>query len=127
MNVCARGTQWDESQEAKLKGFKSCTKCNVYTGDGSRICFPKISNFANVWWSVQCPLNSRDTVQHMNEYYEQELDRLHTKLAAIYRLGKLTPAELIAVDGLWARIENLNKTMVKIAARESRQENVGRL
>lgn len=61
-----------------------------------------------------------DTLPHMNEYYEQELDRLHAKLAAIYRLGKLTPTEQTAAKGLWARIENLQTTMVKIAAKESR-------
>lgn len=57
----------------------------------------------------------------MNEYYEQELDRLHIKLAAIYRLGRLTATEEIATKGLWARIENLQTVMVKIAAKESRR------
>jgi hypothetical protein len=63
----------------------------------------------------------------MNSYYEIELDRLHQKLSRIYALGRLTPSEQIETQGLWARIERLQTTMVKIAAKESRIEHGGKL
>jgi hypothetical protein len=56
----------------------------------------------------------------MDSYYEKELDRLHGELATIYKRGRLTPQEKIATDGLWARIERLNTTMVRIQAREGK-------
>lgn len=55
----------------------------------------------------------------MNEYYEKEIERLHSKLATIYLRGLLTATEKIEVKGLWARIESLQKTMVKIQVKES--------
>lgn len=57
----------------------------------------------------------------MSDYYDTELDRLHIKLRSIYSLGPLTPAEKIAADGLWARIERLEATKVAVQVRESKR------
>ncbi len=54
----------------------------------------------------------------MSKYYDQEIDRLHAKLAAIYRRGTLTPSEQIEVRGLWAQIERLEKTKMQIEIKE---------
>lgn len=56
----------------------------------------------------------------MSEFYESEIDRLHEKLAAIYRRGNLTSAEDSEARGLWARIERLEATRAKVVAREFR-------
>lgn len=52
------------------------------------------------------------------EYYEAETQRLHEKLAPIYRLGNLTPSEYIETEGLWARIERLQAAAVAVSVRE---------
>jgi hypothetical protein len=57
----------------------------------------------------------------MNEYYDTEIDRLHEQLASIYRRGALTSTEKVTADGLWARIEKLEATKVKIEAKESKR------
>lgn len=56
----------------------------------------------------------------MSEYTEGEVDRLHNKLAVIYRRGRLTKTEQLEVDGLWARIERLQTSIVAEAAKEDR-------
>lgn len=57
----------------------------------------------------------------MNDYYDQELDRLYRKLAGIYRRGTLTQAEHIEIKGLWARIERLEKTQVQVKVKEAKR------
>ena len=57
----------------------------------------------------------------MTDYTEQEIDRLHYKLASIYRRGRLTPAELIETKGLWARIERLNTASVATKVKEAKR------
>lgn len=57
----------------------------------------------------------------MDSYYEKEITRLHESLARIYRLGRLTPQEKIEADGIWARIERLTSTMVKVEVKERAQ------
>ena len=54
----------------------------------------------------------------MTDYVEREIEVLHEKLAAIYRRGKLTATEKIAVEGLWARIERLQTSRNKLVFRE---------
>ena len=51
---------------------------------------------------------------------QQEIDRLHDKLAAIYRLGALTPNEKMEARGLWARIERLEATQVAVQVKEAK-------
>lgn len=65
--------------------------------------------------------NRYDSVTRMDDVYESELDGLHEKLARIYRLGALTPGEIIATQGLWARIERLMATQVAVKVRESKR------
>lgn len=64
------------------------------------------------------------TLPDMNEYYDQEIDRLNAQLETIYRRGTLTPTEKVTVDGLWARIEKLEKTKVQVEAKENRIGNL---
>ena len=52
------------------------------------------------------------------DYVEHEIDLLHEKLAGIYKRGRLTPTEKIAVQGLWARIERLQTSRNKVLFRE---------
>lgn len=56
----------------------------------------------------------------MNDFTEQEIDRLHVKLAGIYRRGRLTSGEQITVQGLWARIERLEASRLAIMMREAK-------
>jgi hypothetical protein len=57
----------------------------------------------------------------MSTTTEQEIERLHMKLASINRLpGKPTAAEQIAIDGLWARIERLETTQVATQIKENK-------
>ncbi len=67
--------------------------------------------------------NRYDSVTRMenNEEYNRELERLHQKLARIYRLGALTPAERIETQGLWARIERLMVAQVAVQVRETKR------
>lgn len=58
----------------------------------------------------------------MTDYYEQELDRLHLELRSLYSLGRLTPAEQIKADGLWARIERLDAVATQVRVRESKHD-----
>lgn len=53
----------------------------------------------------------------MNDFYDTEIDRLHDELAHLYR-NKSTDGTRI--DGLWARIERLETSRVRVAAKESR-------
>jgi len=55
----------------------------------------------------------------MTDYTEQEILRLHEKLASIYRRGVLTASEKIETKGLWARIERLEAARVAAIAKES--------
>lgn len=59
----------------------------------------------------------------MDDFTNDEIERLHVKLAAIYRLGRLTPAEEIAVQGLWARIERLEASRLAIMMKEAGRGN----
>lgn len=52
---------------------------------------------------------------------DNEIDRLHNTLHALYR-GRST--DKLRIEGLWARIERLEKVAVKLEAREGRLENV---
>lgn len=61
------------------------------------------------------------TFMEDNDEYDKELDRLHEKLARIYRLGALTRGEIIATQGLWARIERLMATQVAVQVREAKR------
>lgn len=54
-----------------------------------------------------------DSVYVMTTYTEQEIDRLHEKLAGIYRRGRLNAAEVLEARGLWARIERLSRSVVE--------------
>jgi hypothetical protein len=55
-----------------------------------------------------------------DEYTEKEIDRLHEKLALIYRRGLLTQHEVLETKGLWARIERLESARVAAIAKESK-------
>lgn len=57
----------------------------------------------------------------MSDYTEQEIERLHVKLANIYRRGLLTSAEKLETRGLWARIERLETANVAQVTREARR------
>ncbi len=52
----------------------------------------------------------------MNEFYDEEIERLHEKLAALYR-GKST--DYSRINQIWARIERLEATKAKIEVREA--------
>ncbi len=58
----------------------------------------------------------------MTNTHEEEIARLERDLATIYRRTRgglpLTPLEKNRVDGLWARIERLEETAARIAAKE---------
>ena len=53
----------------------------------------------------------------MTTYYDQEIEQLHQKLARIYHLGRLSPTEQIAAEGLWSRIERLETTNTLITVK----------
>jgi len=55
----------------------------------------------------------------MTNNTQGEIARLSEKLAAIYRLGRLTASEQLEVKGLWARIERLEAMEVIIAVKEA--------
>lgn len=59
-------------------------------------------------------------VETMTDYTEQEIERLHTELAVVYRRGALTPSEKVTVGGLWARIERLQTSQAKQVMKEAR-------
>lgn len=52
----------------------------------------------------------------MKDFYENEITRLHEKLAALYRGGSTDHSR---IQGLWARIERLESTKAKIEVREA--------
>jgi hypothetical protein len=52
-----------------------------------------------------------------NEFHYNRITALHEELAQLYR-GKSTDA--IRIQGLWARIERLEATQVRLRAREAR-------
>ena len=56
----------------------------------------------------------------MTDYTEQEIERLHEKLAGVYRRGPLNAAERLETEGLWARIERLQSASIAAKAKEAR-------
>lgn len=64
------------------------------------------------------------TITRMSDYTEDEVTRLHVKLAAIYRLGVLTRQEKTEVNGLWARIERLETARVMQITKEAGYQEI---
>jgi len=55
----------------------------------------------------------------MDNSTQQEIDRLHDKLASIYRRGRLTSGEHLEATSLWARIERLESAQVAVRVKEN--------